>query len=116
MKIGDLCMKIAGRDAGKVGVVVEIVDDLYVILDGQVRKRKCNIRHLEPLGKILKIKEKTSSEDLAKILEKEGYPVIFKKTKKAFSRQTKKRVLKSEENKAKKVKKVVKKVKKNDKK
>ncbi len=66
--IGKVCMKIAGRDAGKVGVVVDILDDTYVLLDGEVRRRKCNILHLEPLGRNVQIKKNASHADVLKAL------------------------------------------------
>ena len=63
IEIGRLCVKIAGRDAGLKCAVIEILDKNTVLIDGQTRRRKCNIRHLEPL------KEKI---DLKKHLEKNG--------------------------------------------
>ena len=49
-EIGRLCVKIAGRDAGLKCLVVEVIDDNYVLIDGQTRRRKCNIKHLEPVS------------------------------------------------------------------
>ncbi len=48
-EVGTVCLKIAGRDAGMKAVVVEKLDKEFVLIDGQVRRRKCNIKHLEPL-------------------------------------------------------------------
>ena len=50
---GRVCIKLAGRDAGKPVVITKIIDDKTVmILSGERRKgqkeRKCSIRHLEP--------------------------------------------------------------------
>lgn len=50
---GRVCLKIAGREAGKYCVVVENVDDNFVLVSGpksvtRVKRRKCNIAHLEP--------------------------------------------------------------------
>ena len=47
--IGRVCIKLAGRDAGKKCVIVGILDDKTVMIDGETRRRKCNILHLEPL-------------------------------------------------------------------
>ena len=55
--IGRVCVKIAGRDAGKKCVVVEQIDDKYVLVDGQTRRRKCNVAHLEPTQQSLDIKK-----------------------------------------------------------
>ena len=46
IEIGRLCVKIAGRDAGKKCVVVDVVNDNTVLIDGETRRRNCNIKHL----------------------------------------------------------------------
>tara|TARA_Y100000310_G_C20550466_1_gene747799 strand:- start:527 stop:877 length:351 start_codon:yes stop_codon:yes gene_type:complete len=68
IEVGRVCMKLAGRDAGKLGVVIEMIDDNFVILDGEVRRRKVNMRHLEPLAKKVEIKAKASHEEVLKAL------------------------------------------------
>jgi large subunit ribosomal protein L14e len=103
MKIGDLVVKLAGRDAGKLGVVVEVIDPTYVVADGAMRRKKVNIRHIEPLGKNLTIKAKASSEDVAKVLKEAGIEVVKSKSRSAAPKQIKKRVLKAKENAEKKV-------------
>jgi large subunit ribosomal protein L14e len=57
LEIGRVCIKIAGRDAGKIGVVVEVVDENFIILEGEVRRRKINIRHVEPTTRLVEIKK-----------------------------------------------------------
>ncbi len=69
---GDLCVKIAGREAGKVCVVIKRVDKNFVIIDGDVRRRKCNVDHLIPLNRKLDIKETSKTEEIQKLLIKEG--------------------------------------------
>jgi len=82
MEIGRVCMKIAGRDAGKLCAVVEIVDKNYVMIDGQTRRRKCNIDHLEPLMKVLDISEGASHDDVVSALNSlEGVSVKAKSSK-----------------------------------
>tara|TARA_Y100000034_G_C6867275_1_gene395424 strand:+ start:189 stop:563 length:375 start_codon:yes stop_codon:yes gene_type:complete len=111
MKIGQVCVKIAGRDSGKFCVVVEKIDDTYVIIDGNVRRKKCNIKHLEVLDKEVEIKEKAESADVKKALEKIGIKIPKKgskrprqerprKVKKKFSaKEDKKKETKKEEKK-----------------
>jgi len=70
IEIGRLCVKIAGRDAGLKCVIVDILDDKFVLIDGQTRRRKCNILHLEPLKDIIKIKKNASHEEIKKEFEK----------------------------------------------
>lgn len=48
---GAVCLKIAGRDAGKMCVVTETIDANFVKVDGFTRPRKVNTKHLEPTGK-----------------------------------------------------------------
>ena len=70
IEIGRLCVKIAGRDAGLKCVIVDILDDKFVLIDGQTRRRKCNILHLEPLKDIIKINKNASHEEIKKEFEK----------------------------------------------
>lgn len=55
---GRVCMKIAGREAGKQCAVLEVVDSNYVLVEGpEVRRRKTNIAHIEPLAEMIDIKK-----------------------------------------------------------
>jgi large subunit ribosomal protein L14e len=78
-EIGRLCMKIAGRDAGKKALVVDVLENNYVLLDGLTRRRKCNIMHLEPLDKVLKISKGASTDVVLKVLKDEGIEILEKK-------------------------------------
>jgi len=71
-EVGRLCVKIAGRDAGKKCVVVEVLDRTYVLVDGETRRRKCNIAHLEPMDNVLDIQKGASHESVTAALKKEG--------------------------------------------
>ena len=66
IEIGRLCFKIAGREAGKMAVIIEVLDKNYVLIDGLVRRKKCNIAHLVPLGTVLKIKKGASTSEVQK--------------------------------------------------
>lgn len=81
IEIGRICVKTAGRDAGMKCVVVDVLDKNFVLIDGETRRRKCNILHLEPLDKTIEIKKGASHEEVAKIFEKLGYAVRTPKTK-----------------------------------
>jgi len=67
-KIGTVCVKTAGRDAGKLCVVVEEPKDGRVLVDGETRRRLTNLRHLEPTGKSVNLKTGASSADVCKLL------------------------------------------------
>ncbi len=90
--VGRVCVKLAGRDAGKKCVVVEQVDDMFVVVDGATRRRKVNVKHLEPLAKTVDIKAKASTADVAKAL---GIEVKATKPKKAGERPRKQRKVKA---------------------
>lgn len=97
VEIGQLVMKIAGRDGGEIGVIVDIIDSNYILIDGNVRRKKCNIKHLEFLDKVIKIKRKTTTEEVKKELEKLGIKIKQKgKKREAKPRPRKQRKQKQE--------------------
>jgi len=82
--VGKVVMKIAGRDAGKVGVIVDVLDETYVLIDGDVRRRKVNIAHIEPMANSVKVKKGASHDEVAKALGLEAKkPRKLKKEKSA---------------------------------
>ena len=89
IEVGRLCVKIAGRDAGKKCVVIEILDNNFVMIDGQTRRRKCNILHLEPLDEVVKIKAKSSHADVVSEFKKLKLEVKETKPKKSAERPKK---------------------------
>ncbi len=93
LEIGRLCIKTAGRDATQYCVVVEIINETYVLIDGNTRRKKVNKSHIEPLDKILKIKKSATTKEVLTAFEKEGIEVknsIDKKPKKEKKEQVKK--------------------------
>ncbi|MBI2041383.1 MAG: 50S ribosomal protein L14e [DPANN group archaeon] len=87
-EVGRLAVKVAGRDAGKECVIVKVVDKNFVLVDGNTRRRKCNIDHLQFLGQKMQIQEGASHEEVAKALEslgvkteKKAAPRVKKETK-----------------------------------
>ncbi len=75
LDIGRVCIKTAGREAGKIAVIVDKIDNKFVLVDGQVKRRKCNIMHLEPTNKFVKIKKAASHEDVIKALASVGIEI-----------------------------------------
>ena len=88
-EVGRVCVKIAGRDSNKTCVIVEVIDQNYVIIDGETRRRKCNIDHLEPLNKVLELKKGASHAEVRKAFEKLNIEVKDTKPKKAAERAKK---------------------------
>ena len=72
IEIGRVCVKLAGRDASKKCVIVDILDSKFVLIDGETRRRRCNILHLEPLTQVVKVKKNASHEEVAKALKEIG--------------------------------------------
>jgi len=77
-EIGRICMKTAGREAGKYCVVVaKEKDKEFLLVTGpkaatKVRRRKCNYRHLEATPYKIEIAENATDEDVMAAYEKEG--------------------------------------------
>lgn len=86
IEIGRICVKIAGRDAGKRCVIVDVIDNNYVLIDGETRRRKSNMMHLEPLDKTVEISKNASHEAVAKAVSGLGWAMHEPKTKKATTR------------------------------
>ncbi len=91
IEIGRLVTKIAGRDAAQKAVIVDILDDKHVLIDGQTRRRKCNILHIEPLNQIIEIKKNASHEEVTKALEQLGMVTRTTKPKQKTEKPKKKR-------------------------
>ncbi len=72
IEIGRMCVKTAGRDSNRKCVVIDILDEKYVLVDGQTRRKKVNVAHLEPLAEVLKIKKNESHESIAKLFGEKG--------------------------------------------
>ena len=81
LDVGRVCRKIAGREAGKICVIVKKIpkdkgkSGSFVLVTGPkqltgVRRKRCNIAHLEPLEFVLDIKEDASDEEVIAAYEK----------------------------------------------
>ena len=81
IEIGRLAVKLAGRDAGKKCVIVDIIDNNYVLIDGETRRRKCNVAHLEILKDVVKINKGASHNTIKDVLAKAGIKVFESKPK-----------------------------------
>ena len=81
LHIGQVCEKLSGKERGNICVVVRIEENNSVLIDGNVKRRKCNMHHLKPLSKTLKIKDGENTEKIKELMEKEGFEVAGKKVK-----------------------------------
>jgi large subunit ribosomal protein L14e len=97
INVGRIVVKLAGRDAGKKAVIVNVTDN-YVLLDGQTRRRKCNIAHIEPTSQTIELEKNASHDVVSKAFEKLGLSV-----RNTTAKETKKRLKKTRKIKKKKV-------------
>jgi len=73
IEVGRVCVKLAGREAGKRCVIVDIVDNNFVIVSGpKVKRRRCNIAHLEPTDKKIEIPKGADDTTVKQALEALG--------------------------------------------
>lgn len=84
IEVGRVCVKIAGREAGLKCVIVDLVDENFVVVTGPkdvsgVKRRRANIKHLMPLEVVLKISRGASDEEVRRALEAQGMLDMMKK-------------------------------------
>ncbi|HIQ03384.1 MAG TPA: 50S ribosomal protein L14e [Desulfurococcales archaeon] len=77
IEVGRICVKIAGREAGRKCVIVDIIDENFVLITGPkkltgVKRRRVNIKHIEPTEYTIKIPKGASDEEVLKALEEKG--------------------------------------------
>ncbi len=88
---GRICVKTAGRDAGLRCVIVDNLDKNYVLVDGETRRKKCNINHLEPTATILQIQKNAAHDEITKAFADIGITLISGKPKTAGKRPAQRR-------------------------
>ena len=77
IEVGRLCVKTRGREAGRKCVIVEIIDDNFVLVTGPkdvsgVKRRRANINHIEVLPEKIEIQPGASDEEVKQALEQAG--------------------------------------------
>ncbi len=86
IEVGRLCLKTAGREAGKVCVIVKNMDPGFVLVTGpkavtNVRRRKCSVSHVQPLPHLLELKADASDNDVLAAYEKGDIYAVLKLSK-----------------------------------
>jgi large subunit ribosomal protein L14e len=76
-EVGRVCVKTAGREAGRYCIVITKAKENLVLVSGPksltgVRRRKCNIDHLEPIMEKVKISADASDAEVAKAFDSAG--------------------------------------------
>src|SRR3989339_947933 len=88
-EVGDVAFKLSGRDAGNICVVISNLENNFVLIEGNTRRKKCNLKHLQFLGKNVDIKKEATREEVINALKKEDLKI--KEVKKGKSRERKQR-------------------------
>ena len=74
IQVGRICVKTKGRESGKKCVIVDVIDNSFVLVTGPkdvsgVKRRRTNVKHIQPLEDIVKISKGASEEEIIAILE-----------------------------------------------
>ncbi|HEX69322.1 MAG TPA: 50S ribosomal protein L14e [Candidatus Bathyarchaeota archaeon] len=77
IEVGRICVKIAGREAGRKCVVIDVIDKNFALITGPkqltgVKRRRVNINHIEPTTEKIDIKRGASDEEIMEALGKAG--------------------------------------------
>jgi len=87
--VGRICVKLAGREAGKKCVVVDVVDRNFVLVTGPkqvngVKRRRVNISHVEPTERRISIRRGESDEQVVKALDEQTLAYLREVVKPKF--------------------------------
>jgi len=81
--IGRIVVILRGRRAGKKAVVVDIIDENFVLVTGPkelngVKRRRMNVDHLMPLAVKIEISRGASDEDVLKAIKERNLENLIK--------------------------------------
>ena len=77
IEVGRLCVKSAGREAGKKCVIVDVMDKSFIMVTGPkkltgVKRRRANMNHLALLPDKIDIPRGASDEEVSAAIEAAG--------------------------------------------
>ena len=77
IEVGRICVKVAGREAGRKCVIVDVMDKSFVVVTGPkkvtgVKRRRVNINHVAPTEDVIPIKRGASDEEVAQMIQADG--------------------------------------------
>ncbi len=77
IQVGRICVKTQGRETGKKCVIVDVIDESFVLVTGPkvvsgVKRRRANVKHLQPLEGLLQISKGASEEEIVDLLDETG--------------------------------------------
>jgi len=73
-EVGRICVKTAGRDAGRRCVIVDLMDKNFALVTGPkevsgVRRRRVNVNHIKPLEEKIAIEKGATDEQIAALMK-----------------------------------------------
>lgn len=74
IEVGRICVKVTGREAGRKCVIVDIIDENFVLITGPkqltgVKRRRVNVKHVEPLSLAINVSRGASDDEVLKAIE-----------------------------------------------
>ena len=77
IEVGRICVKVAGREAGRKCVIVDVMDKSFVVVTGPkkvtgVKRRRVNINHVAPTEDVIPIKRGASDEEVSQMIQADG--------------------------------------------
>jgi large subunit ribosomal protein L14e len=85
IEVGRICVKLNGRETGQKCVIVDVIDKNFVLVTGPkkvsgIRRRRTNVKHLEPTEDTIDIKKGASDDEVTKAIGKGKKAESFKET------------------------------------
>src|SRR5437016_14543334 len=83
IEVGRVCVKVNGRETGQKCVIVDVIDKNFVLVTGPqkisgVRRRRTNVKHIEPTEDTIDIKQGATDEDVTQAIGKGKKAKAFK--------------------------------------
>ncbi|MCY0850524.1 50S ribosomal protein L14e [Sulfuracidifex metallicus] len=74
IEVGRICVKTRGKDAGKKVVIVDIIDENFVLVTGPkdvngVKRKRTNILHIDPTDKKIELNKGATDEEVKNALQ-----------------------------------------------
>ena len=79
--VGQVCVKLLGREAGYLCAVIEVIDKNFALVEGpKVKRRRCNFKHLSPTKYMLEgLKKGANKKAIEEAIDKAKLKEVFQK-------------------------------------
>jgi large subunit ribosomal protein L14e len=73
VEVGRICVKVAGREAGRKCVVVDVINKSFALITGPkkvtgIKRKRVNVDHIEPTEMKVTIKRGATDEEIVQAL------------------------------------------------